>query len=129
MTDHFTQAGVLAQKNLSTLTPKELAILTEISHKCKGMWDAIRDEWDNRAKGNPLAQLVDDTSIEVSYKNISKADYKACSSVLSSRELKQITKYSVDITKVRALEFYDKLVGEGAITESKTIAVSVKDAE
>ena len=129
MADKFTLAGELLQKNLSTLTPKELAILTEISYKCKSNWDAIRDEWDNRAKGNPLAQLVDDTKIEVSYKNISKADYKTCANVLSTRELKQITKYSVDITKVRALELYSKLVDEGAITESMTIAVSVKDAE
>lgn len=127
--DNFTLAGELLQKNFSTLSARELAILTEISYKCKSNWDAIREEWGNRAKGNPLSQLVDNTQIEISYKALSKADYKTCANVLSTKQLKQITKYSVDMTKVKALELYDKLVEEGAITESTSLVLSVKDAE
>ena len=127
--NRFEMAGEMLEKNIVNLTNAELATLTEITHKFQTNWNTIRNEWENRSKGNPMSALTQDgKQIDISYRDTETAKYDTCATLLTKKDLNHITKFSVDMKAVKAVkDIYKQLVEGGAIATKTSIVVAVED--
>lgn len=125
---NYETAGTLLDRNITSLERTELALLTVVAHKFKGNWDTIRKEWDRRAAGKKMTASVDGKVVDIDYMTKESASYPKTATLLGKKDLTRITKYSVDMTAVKAIkDVYQTLLDGGALTAKTSVCVEVKD--
>lgn len=126
--NQYEYAGELLDRNLASLEPNDLALLTVVVHKFKNNWDNLRAEWDKRSKGAKKSASINGKVVDIDYMTKETASYDKCATILGKRELTEITKYGVNMSAVKAIKAtYQKLLENGAIVAKTSICVEVKD--
>jgi hypothetical protein len=126
--NQYELAGSLLDRNLASLKPSELALLTVVADKFKSHWDNLRSEWESRSGGRKISASVNGKIVDVDYMTRETASYEKSATLLGKKELMQITKHSVNMKAVKTLtDTYKKLLDGGAITSKTSVCVEVKD--